>query len=459
MFSGLPFSGPKLKDNHGTHGSSRKEPDEIERLIQSFADERVCVVKHFGWICVFEARARNADRLDSILLRDRVTLRHSNEIRIMVKHSRKRRWTRKGSLIAALILAMVGLCGCRTLKFYGQAIRGQYQIFAHQEPTSQLITNPGTPAGLKTQLVLLEQIRAYADHELKLPVDGHYRKYVDVHRRFVVWNVQAARPFSLEPKTWWYPLVGSLEYRGYFSENGARSEARRLEAKGLDVFVSGVDAYSTLGWFKDPVLNTFIYRDESELAEVIFHELAHQRVFARGDTDFNEAFATTVGQEGARRWLRQQPAKTNEYAAYLASLRRNDQFVHLIMRTRDELEQVYGDRIDADGKVQAAPRLPRAVSELRSQKERIFRELRARYADLKLQWEGYSGYDNWFAHELNNAQLNTIANYYDYVPGFEELLKLKSGDLPQFYAAAERLAKMSQEQRHQWLRTLSGPPP
>ena len=233
---------------------------------------------------------------------------------------------RKQWLLACLLLCVAAIVsGCQTMSFYAQAIKGQYQIVAHQESLDKLIADPKTPSRLKAQLQLVERLRAFAKKDLRLPVDAHYLEYVDVHRPYVVWNVQAAPRFSLQPKTWWYPIVGSLEYRGYFSERGARDCAGRLEAKGYDVYVDGVEAYSTLGWFKDPLLSTFIDRLEPDLAEVIFHELGHQRVFARGDTDFNEAFATIVGQEGARRWLRFE-GDTNHCNAYVVSLRRNDQF-------------------------------------------------------------------------------------------------------------------------------------
>jgi predicted aminopeptidase len=285
-------------------------------------------------------------------------------------------------------------------------------------------------------------------------VNGHYRKYSDLHRPFVVWNVQATPQFSLEPKTWWYPLVGRLEYRGYFSESGARDNGARLIKKNYDVYVDGVDAYSTLGWFKDPILNTFITRPEPELAEVIFHELGHQRVFASGDTDFNEAFATTVGQEGAKRWLRAR-GNTNSYDRYLVSLHRNDQFVHLVLNTRTELEKIYGDTRDKDGKIIAAKKSPASPDQLKREKQRIFEDLRRKYAEVKAGWGGFSGYDAWFTRELNNAQLNTIANYYDYLPGFEELLRMNDGDLERFYVATEQLSKMPQEERHQRLRELA----
>src|SRR4029078_5910086 len=181
--------------------------------------------------------------------------------------------------------------------------------------------------------------------------------------------------------------------------------------------------------------NTFISRPDSDLAELIFHELGHQRVFARGDTDFNEAFATTVGQEGARRWILA-AGDTNLFDSYLVSMKRNEQFVRLIMRTRATLEEIYGEQRDKDGNLKAARRPPASSAEMQARKERVFEDLRAEYAVLKEQWNGYKGYDAWFSRELNNAQLNTIANYYDYVPGFEQLLQLKDGDMKAFYAAS-----------------------
>jgi predicted aminopeptidase len=298
-------------------------------------------------------------------------------------------------------------------------------------------------------------LRSFAEKDLKLSVDGHYQKYVDVHRPFVVWNVEAALEFSLEPKTWWYPFAGSLEYRGYFSEQGARGYAARLQKQGYDVYVGGVEAYSTLGWFKDPVLNTFISNPESDLAETIFHELGHQRVFASGDTDFNEAFATTVGQEGARRWLR---AKGDRAACekYLAELRRTRQFARLIADTRERLEVLYGDVQTPQGQVKAA-RKPGALApqQLRQRKQEALDRLRQEYAQLKAQWGGAADYDDWFARPVNNAQLNSVAAYYDLVPGFERLLELNGGDLEKFYQAADRLAREPKTGRQQKLRTLA----
>ena len=270
----------------------------------------------------------------------------------MKRTSEPARRVRKWLVAPALLLAVLATTGCQSVSYYGQAIKGQYEIVARRERIEKLLADPHTPAPLKTKLQLVESLRAFATKDLKLPVDGHYQKYADVRRPFVVWNVEAAPEFSLEPKTWWYPIVGSLEYRGYFSERGATNYAVRLRKKGYDVYVGGVQAYSTLGWFKDPVLNTFVFEPEPDLAETLFHELAHQQVFASGDTDFNEAFATTVGQEGARRWLR---AKGDKAAAeeYLVQLRRTAQFARLIQSTRERLEALYGDERTEAGKLEA----------------------------------------------------------------------------------------------------------
>ena len=375
------------------------------------------------------------------------------------KRSRYRQWV-VGLL---LLVAVLGVSGCHTLSFYGQAAKGQYQIFAHQEPIDKLLLAADTPPRLKQRLELLRDLRGFAGQELKLPTDKQYRKYVDVHRPFVVWNVEAAPELSMQPKTWWYPLLGSLEYRGYFSKAGAINYASDLRKQGYDVSVGGVEAYSTLGWFKDPVLNTFIFEDDADLAEIIFHELGHQRLFARGDTDFNEAFATTVGQEGARRWLKAR-GDTAGLKEYLAHLQRSDEFVHLVMKTRARLEALYGDELTEDGKIKASKK-PNPVSEdkLRQQKEEILAGMKQEYNRLKQHWGGDTEYDGWFAHPINNAHLNSVAAYYDFVPGFEQILAANGGDLEKFYQAAEALSKKPKADRHEQLRILAqsrlGPEP
>ncbi len=368
--------------------------------------------------------------------------------------SRTRQRWRKWGITLLLALVAATFTGCRTLKFYGQAISGQFDILARQEPVDRLLNSTNTSPKLKRQLVLLQELRTFAERQLDLKVDGHYRKYADLERPFVVWNVEAAREFSLEPKTWWYPMVGRLEYRGFFSRKAASEYAGYLRSQSLDVYSGGVQAYSTLGWFKDPALNTFMFLPDSELAELIFHELGHQTVFAAGDTDFNEAFATSVGEEGVRRWLKTK-STPEASAAYEEELRRNGQVVRLVLNARLQLEQLYGDVRDKEGKLKATSK-PHALSDsaLRLEKQRIQNKLRADYRSLISQWPGYTAYAFFFEGDLNNAKLNSIANYYDFVPGFERLLELNKGNLPDFYSAVERLAGKSKAERHEWLRTL-----
>src|SRR5215472_1677755 len=302
---------------------------------------------------------------------------------------RPRKWL-VGSLLLLVILAV---SGCKTVSFYAQAVKGQYELWADAEPVEKLMASTNTSAKLKARLELVRTLRDFADKHLELPVDGHYLKYVDLHRPYAVWNVEAAPEFSMAPKTWWYPLVGSLEYRGYFSEKGARSYGKYLQKKGHDVFVGGAEAYSTLGWFKDPLLNTFIFDSDADLAELLFHELGHQRVFAHGDTDFNEAFATTVGQEGARRWLRSS-GDTNSYNAYVQEVQRTREFAGLIMRTRARLEALYGDERTKDGKIKATDKNRQVdPQELRRQKQELIEKLRQEYAALKPRWGGNTEYD------------------------------------------------------------------
>jgi len=376
-----------------------------------------------------------------------------------------KRW-QKLLLGLSLLAVVAGLSGCQTVRFYGQAIKGQYQIVIHERSITNLLADPKTPPKLKTRLELLEALRLFARADLKLPVDDHYRKYVDVHRPYVVWNVEAAPEFSMQPVSWWYPFVGSLEYRGYFSLSGATNYAACLRKKGYDVSVGGVQAYSTIGWFEDPVLNTFIFETDADLAEILFHELGHQQLFAHGDTDFNEAFATSVGEEGARRWLK---SKGDQAAIerYQAHLRRNREFVRLVMSTRLRLEDLYGDERTEGGKVKATRKKSDVPPErLRQEKQRILSEMKERYAQLKTDWGGDPEFDGWFAQALNNAHLNSVAAYYDFVPGFEKLLAENGGDLERFYQAAEKLSKKPKKQRHADLRELadrqagsSGPEP
>jgi predicted aminopeptidase len=337
------------------------------------------------------------------------------------------------------------LSGCQAVGYYRQAVAGEYQILAHQKPVDSLIADPATPPKLKAKLQEALKIREFAAQELKEPADGNYVKYTDLHRPCVVWTVVVAPALSLEPKIWWFPIVGRASYRGYFSEAAARRYAEKLEKRGWDVEVGGVQTYSTLGWFHDPLLNTFIDEPESGLAEIIFHELAHRRLFVPGDTDFNEAFATTVAEEGVRRWYLA-AHKPKDYEDYLADRGHESDFVKLVLSTRDQLQSVYSDA-----------RLPDA--EKLRRKADVIREMRDNYAILKARWGvAKSGYDNWFSEPINNAKLNTIAVYNDLVPGFQAVLRAQGGDIEKFYQAVGALAKMPVDKRRQALAKASEVP-
>src|SRR5262245_58234042 len=219
------------------------------------------------------------------------------------------RWLRQALELSPVrllagVLCLPWLAGCGTVGYYAQAIRGQCQILHRQEPIARLLQDTNTPPRLRQRLELVLRLREFAERDLGLDANGHYRHYADLRRPFAVWNVYAAPEFSLKAKAWWYPVVGRLEYQGYFDEAKARRYASRLATDGYDVYVGGVPAYSTLGWFRDPVLNTFVFDDDVDLADTLLHELAHQRLFVAGDTDFNEAFATAVAEAGVQRWLR-----------------------------------------------------------------------------------------------------------------------------------------------------------
>lgn len=357
-------------------------------------------------------------------------------------------WFPKSLRLVSCAVLAAATFGCQSVSYYSQAVRGQYQLWSRQQPIEKLLADAGTPAELKQRLELVLEIRRFANDELLLPANGHYLKYADLQRRHVVWNVYAAPEFSLAPRSWWYPVVGSLDYRGYFNEAKARAHAARLHARGFDVYVGGVAAYSTLGWFHDPVLNTFLFDSDDALAELLFHELAHQRLFIAGDTEFNEAFATAVAEEGTRRWMksRNNPAAL---AGYERQARRTEEFVSLVAGTRAELEALFGQATNRP----AATIVP---GELRLRKQRLLDELRDRYAGLRARWGGSPDYDAWFSHPLNNAQLNTVDTYYRLVPAFRAVLAMEKGDLEKFFRTIESMKRLKKEERRARLAGLAG---
>jgi predicted aminopeptidase len=333
----------------------------------------------------------------------------------------------------AFALALVsGLCGCTNIGYYYQAVEGQMQIWNRSRPITQVIEDTHTPPQVRERLSLVLRVRNFASGELALPDNGSYRKYADLKRPFVVWNVFAAGEFSVAPKEWCFPFAGCVGYRGYFNQVRAEQFGEELRRKGLDVFVTGIPAYSTLGWFDDPVLNTVMRYPDAELARLIFHELAHQVVYVPGDTVFNESFAVAVELEGVDRWLARDgdAAKRTAFDLYE---QRKDAFIALVMKYRDSLRTLYASAA--------------SDAEKRQKKAETFAAMKWEYQTLKSSWAGFAGYDRFFAEELNNAHLVPVATYSELVPGFRRVLAENGGDFKRFYAAVREIGKLPKEQR------------
>ncbi len=350
---------------------------------------------------------------------------------------------RAGAALALAALVAAG-AGCSTLGYYAQAAHGHLSMLAAARPIDDWLADPAAPAPLKQRLERARAMRAFAASELGLPDNRSYTAYADLKRPAVVWNVFAAPELSLQLKTWCYPLFGCASYRGYFDHGAAQALADELRAHGYDVQVGPVPAYSTLGWMDwlggDPLLNTFIGYPDGELARMIFHELAHQVVYVKDDTVFNESFATAVERAGVRRWLAAHgdEALRAEYARFEA--RRAD-FVALLRAHRQRLAVAYAHGTD---------------EEKRARKRAIFEDLRREYLRIKeARWDGWSGYDRFFAQPLGNAHLAAVGAYHDLVPAFEALLERQGGDLRRFYAEVRRLAALTKAQRDAALRALA----
>ncbi|MEP7058250.1 MAG: aminopeptidase [Caldimonas sp.] len=327
--------------------------------------------------------------------------------------------------------------GCSTAAYYARSVGGHLALVGSARPVADWLADRGTDAALKERLVLSQRIRDFAVSELHEPDNASYRRYADLKRAAAVWNVVAAPELSLTPQTWCFVVVGCVGYRGYYDAASAESFAATLRADGLETHVYGVPAYSTLGvlpfdWLADPLLNTFIDYPEGELARLIFHELAHQVAYAKGNTMFNESFATAVERIGGERWLAgfASAAARDDYARYDG--RRRD-FRALTAKYRAELDAVYRS---------AAP-----DADKRARKAALFAALRSEYAALKRErWGGFSGYDGWFAR-ANNASLAVLAAYDELVPAFLRLFERAGGDFDRFYAEVRRLAALDEAAR------------
>jgi predicted aminopeptidase len=333
------------------------------------------------------------------------------------------------SLLAAVLC--IALSGCGTL-YLAQAAGGQIRVLEARRPIDKVVADPTAPESLRKRLINVRAARDFAVTELHLPDNRSYRTYADIKRPYVVWNVVATPEFSVEPKHWCFPIAGCVAYRGYFKEKSARAFASKLASQDFDVTVGGVPAYSTLGKFADPVLSTMMRYGDSELAAIIFHELAHQLLYVKNDSEFNEAFATTVEDAGLERWLRLR-GHPDLMQEFLDDNAKEHAFIELFASARERLKQLYAAGI--------------APAQMKEQKAAVFAQLTEAARALQ-QRQGGLYYESWLQEGLNNAHLASIATYYECVPGFERLLAEQDGDLVRFYAAARELARLPRADRH-----------
>jgi predicted aminopeptidase len=358
---------------------------------------------------------------------------------------------RRAFLMAALggaagVLLLAGTAcltsGCSTLGYIGQSVGGHLDLMQRARPVEQWLDEVGTAEPLKRKLALSQKMRSFAVRELKLPDNASYTRYADVGRPAVVWNVVATPELSLKLKTWCFPVMGCVGYRGYFDKAGADALAAELRAQGLEVDVYGVPAYSTLGWTNwmggDPLLSTFIGWPDGEVARLVFHELAHQVAYASDDTAFNESFAVAVERIGGNRWLAQE-GDAQQTRDFEATQQRREEFRALTLRTRTALAALYNE-VDLDDAAK------------RQRKADVLGQMRADYARLKSErWGGFAGYDA-FVARANNASLAVQGAYNDLVPHFERLFERNDRDFHKFYDAVKRLAALPKDERHATLR-------
>jgi len=344
---------------------------------------------------------------------------------------------RLGLLFA--LLALLGLAGCANLAYLNQAAQGEAAVLQKARPIPEVIADPDTPPTVADKLRMAQRMRQFAVTELKLPDNSSYTRYADTGRSYVLWNVVSAPPLSLKPVESCFPIAGCLAYRGYYAEDEAQAWAKAQLAAGNDVFVYGVPAYSTLGWFGDPLLNTTVRYGELSLARLIFHELAHQVLYVRDDSAFNEAFATAVELEGIERWLAMRHAPRLD-EAYRKGEAQQAAFMGLMSDARRKLAAIYGGNETDAAKLAA--------------KHEIQQATRVAYLALKAEWGGYDGYDHWFDPLPNNAHMASLATYHRLVPAFRELICEQAGDMAAYYAQVRALAQKNKAERDEALTAL-----
>lgn len=339
--------------------------------------------------------------------------------------------------ISIVMLLLLFFSGCSTISYYHQSISGHFKLISKRESIADILNDPTRDEKLIKQLRLVEELRSFASKQLKLPENDSYRSYVQLGKPYVAWNVFAAPEFSIRLQQWCFLVIGCVPYRGYFDEAKADSYAMQLSKQGLDVYVAGVPAYSTLGWFDDPLLSSMLDRGEIVTAAYIFHELAHQQFYLKGDGAFNEAFATAVEEIGVLAWLQQQN-RSQDMNAYNDWRLQKSLFSKYIKNSRDEFELLYKQQYD--------------LEKMQVEKEILIAEMRRKFTNLSSDNKYFRRYSKWMSGPLNNAQLGAISLYRELVPAFRRIFSLCENDFEKFYSYVEKIAELSEEQ-HETLHT------
>lgn len=337
------------------------------------------------------------------------------------------------------LLLLVGLAGgCATIEYANQAWQGQRAVIRDSVSISDILQDSTADPQLQSRLATALQARRFASGSLGLPDNPSYTRYTALPRTYVVWNLFITPAFSLEPVEHCYLVAGCVAYKGYFDEQRAHQEAQTWRDQGMDVYVGGVPAYSTLGWYDDPLLSSMMHWDDDYVAKLIFHELAHQQFYIKDDTAFNESFASFVGQEGLHQWRASRGLPPPD----LALDRRQKQLTDLVLAARDDLAAIYARELDE--------------REKRTTKDERFARLRADYQALRdREWDGDAGFDAWFGDSLNNAALLPFGLYDQWVPAFAELFRQQGEDWPAFYAAVAALGGLPEPARTKRLAELA----
>ncbi|MFK2929459.1 aminopeptidase [Dyella agri] len=331
----------------------------------------------------------------------------------------------------------LGLCACGSIRYYAQAVHGQGELVFKRQPVRKLLRDPAIDPKLAGRLTLALAAREFASQRLDLPDNRSYTSYVALDRPYVVWNVFASPRYSVEAIRHCFPVAGCVAYRGWFSEAAAEADATQMRSKGDDVWVGGVSAYSTLGWFADPILSSMLRWDDDELAGTIFHELAHQLVYAKDDTAFNESFATFVQTEGLQEWRAARRLAPDDGHAKAM----DDGFTKLVLDLRGRLKALYASGVDAEA--------------METGKQREIAAFRQRYAEWRdAYWPQDHRYDAWVAKPINNARLLPFGLYDQWTPAFGQLFRESGAQWPAFYARVRALARKPKVERDAALQAL-----